>query len=69
MMFVEFSFLGRLLQYATYKIDGEPYTTFSLNLNDSGFIRWTSQEDGREFLSRVHDGLNTCILITDKEWQ
>lgn len=63
MMLVEFSFFGRLLQCSTYEVEGRTYTTFSVQSNDAGFIRWTVQDDGSEFLSRVQDGLNNCILF------
>lgn len=63
MMFVEFSFYGRFLQHSTYEVDGKTYTTFSVQSNDAGFIRWTSEGDGSDFLVRVQDGLNNCVLL------
>lgn len=62
-MFFEFSFFGRLLQCSFYEIEGKDYTTFSVQSNDAGFIRWTVEGDGSEFLSRVQDGVNNCVLF------
>lgn len=62
-MFFEFSFFGRLLQCSTYEVEGRTYSTFSVQSNDAGFIRWTVEGDGSEFLSRVQDGVNNCVLF------
>lgn len=62
-MFFEFSFFGRFLQHSTYEVEGKTYTTLSVQSNDAGLIRWTVQGDGSEFLARVQEGLNKCILL------